>query len=686
MIRPAVTAAAALLVLSTTNNAAADPQMVVTAAREPAPALTLPGNTARIDADSIRLLGHTHASQLGAQAAGTWLGRGAEQESLPAIRSPVLTGPGSCGAFLMLEDGIPVRPAGFCNVNQLFEMLTEQSVAMEVVRGPAGALYGANGLHGTLNFLLPEPGAAPGSAASGELGPNHYWRTRLGWDGMAGADPLVAGLVVDHDSDFRADAGYGQAKGFAKLRHATEAGDLEFGFAATMLDQESAGYITGYEAYADDALRTGNLNPEAYRDADSQRLTARFTPAAGHPLAGTEFSAVLRRSRMDFLQHFLPGKPREENGQWSAGLMTTTRHETAGGSLLTAGLDVEFARGFLEEYQDGDSGIGTLPTGAHYDYEVDSALAAPFAQLALPLGADWLLQLGLRVEVMRYDYDNRMADGSTREDGTPCTPAPCRYSRPADRNDDFLNVAPNVALRWRIAPPLAAWLSLTHGFRPPQATELYRLQAGQLVADLDSETLDSAELGLHWEQDAVRLELATFAMRKRHVIFQDISRANVSDGKTHHAGIEAQADLRLPSGWFGSLAASYARQTYAFDARSPGGEVIRDGNDVDTAPRTLASARLGYERGRGTTELEWTHVGDYYLDAANLARYGGHDLLNLHSRWQLASDWWLGLRLVNLADKHYAERADFVSFPAPGYRYFPGRERELYLELGWRSR
>ena len=33
------------------------------------------------------------------------------------------------------------------------------------------------------------------------------------------------------------------------------------------------------------------------------------------------------------------------------------------------------------------------------------------------------------------------------------------------------------------------------GFRPPETTELYRLQRQQSVADLDSESLDSVELG-----------------------------------------------------------------------------------------------------------------------------------------------------------------------------------------------
>ena len=50
---------------------------------------------------------------------------------LLAIRSPVLTGAGACGAFLLLEDGMPLRPTGFCNVNQLFEANTSQAAAIE---------------------------------------------------------------------------------------------------------------------------------------------------------------------------------------------------------------------------------------------------------------------------------------------------------------------------------------------------------------------------------------------------------------------------------------------------------------------------------------------------------------------------------------------------------------------------
>ncbi len=664
---------------------AAEPagRIVVTAQREPTDSLTLVGNTARIEEDRLRLLAPTHAADLGRQAAGTWLARGAQQESLPAIRSPVLTGPGSCGAFLMLEDGIPVRPAGFCNVNELFEVLTEQAVAMEVLRGPSGALYGAGGMHGTLNFLLPEPGGPDGVSGSGELGPNHYWRGTTRWDAHTAGAALTGGVMVDHDGDFRDDAGYQQAKGFAKLRRELASGELDVGFTATVLDQDSAGYIVGKDAYRDPALRTENLNPGSYRDADSQRLQAHWIPAADHPWAGTDLRAFLRRSSMEFLQHFLPGQPREENSQWSGGLMALRERELTGDARLALGLDLEFAHGTLEEFQAGESGLGTSPPGQHYDYVAQSYLGAPFVRLALPLTPAWLLQLGLRAEYMLYDYDNRMIDGNTRDDGTPCTPAPCRFSRPADRSDDFLNLAPDIGLLYRLSPVTSAYARLIRGFRPPQATELYRLQAQQAVADLDSETLDSAELGLRWQPGPLRLELVGFLMKKRDYIFQDADRFNVSDGRTRHRGLELQADARASAGAYAGFAGTWARHSYGFSSSTPGGERIVTGNDVDTAPHTLASAHIGLDRSVGLAEFEWVHVGSHYLDAANTARYGGHNLLNLRALWRATPALSLTLRVNNLADEYYAERADFAF---GDYRYFPGRDRELYVELAYNGR
>ena len=109
---------------------------------------------------------------------------------------------------------------------------------------------------------------------------------------------------------------------------------------------------------------------------------------------------------------------------------------------------------------------------------------------------------------------------------------------------------------------------------------------------------------------------------------------------------------------------------------------IQSGDDVDTAPRTLGSLRFGYNVPRWQTELEWVHNGGYYLDAANDHEYGGHNLLNLRAVWRVREAWSLALRLNNLTDKWYADRADFAFGE---YRYFPGRGRELFFQVAYQT-
>jgi outer membrane cobalamin receptor len=94
-------------------------EVVVTATRRPEPALHVPLSIGQVGQDTIRLVDPTHHAELLNRVAGVMIQRGSGQESLTAIRSPVLTGAGSCGAFLFLENGVPIRPVGFCNVNEL---------------------------------------------------------------------------------------------------------------------------------------------------------------------------------------------------------------------------------------------------------------------------------------------------------------------------------------------------------------------------------------------------------------------------------------------------------------------------------------------------------------------------------------------------------------------------------------
>jgi outer membrane receptor protein involved in Fe transport len=658
-------------------------EIVVTATRYPAPALDVAGNTARVGTRRIDLLNATHIHELGTQVPGTWLSRGSGQEHLTAIRSPVLTGPGSCGSFLILEDGVAVRPTGFCNVNELFELPSEQATAVEVIRGPASALYGSNAVHGTINVLLPDPGTRE-LRLSGATGPDRFLRGKVlaNFPGNTDSSGTIAGLLADHDGGFRDESGYRQVKGFLKHASTLATGRLDLGFSGNVLSQDTAGFIIGESAYQDAALRRSNPNLGSYRDANSQRLHARWQPAGNSTDSGWDVHGFVRRSNMEFLQHFLPGEPVEKNGQASGGL-TLLRYATLGPARVTAGLDLEIARGWLEEFQASpETGTPPRPTGQHYDYDAWQWLASPYAQAELPLTAQLALVGGLRLEWLRYDYDNRMLAGTTRDDGTPCTPA-CLFNRPADRSDSFGNLAPNLGLLFRPADNTALYATLTRGFRAPQAAELYRLQAGQSVADLKSESIDSLELGWRWQSPNLRLAAAAFAMRKQDYVLQDSNRFNVSNGESDHVGVEIGLDATSEAGFYASLAATWARQTYAFSQAVSGGETITDGNDIDTAPRTLGSLRLGWEIEPWLAEAEWVHQGRYFLTAQEAQDYPGHDLLNIRAVWSFARAWTATVRLNNVTDTLYADRADYAF---GNYRYFPGRDREAFFELGWRSR
>ena len=660
--------------------------LIVTATRRAEPLLDHAGSLTRLTNEELRVLGATHHSESMNRVPGTYIQRGSGQESLTAIRSPVLTGPGSCGAFLFLENGIPVRPTGFCNVNDLFEVNSEQAEAIEIVRGPGSALYGSSAVHGTVNVLMPTPSQMPRLGVSGEGGPDDYFRTRLSTSHTGSSTDIGLLGHWTHDGGWRDDSGFEEAKLNAGLTHRADDGQLELMLAATNLNQETAGFIQGFEAYKDPELAESNLNPEAFRDAHSGRLTAHWQAPIG---TGTQFDlrAVARTSRMEFLQHFLLGKPLEKNGQDSAAVLLSIDRALAGDTRLTMGIDAETSRSTLLEIQDGPTTGGSpaanaiRPAGRHYDYSVNAWSAAAYGQLEWPFAARWRLTAGLRAEYVHYDYDNHMIAGNTDENGVPCPFGGCLFNRPADRADEFTNLAPKLALGWSFTENQRLYMSLAAGFRPPELTELYRLQRQQSVADLDSEQIRSVELGLRGRFDQWSYSLSGFALDKRNVIFRDANGFNVSDGRTSHVGIEYEFHWSPVPVWRLSAAGTVARHQYEFTRSVEAGEQITDGNDVDTSPHNLHAIRLAWMPvDRLGTELEWLSVGEYFVDAANLNRYSGHELVNLRLRWSVTDSWWLTARANNLLDEAYADRADFAF---GNYRYFPGRARTLFVEIGY---
>ncbi|WP_395789477.1 TonB-dependent receptor [Aquimonas sp.] len=664
--------------------AAADPttlDSIHVSARAPRAAAAEAVSAARLDSIEIARIAPQHAQELFVRIPGTWASRGSGQEQLLAIRSPVLAGTGACGAFLVLEQGIPIRPTGFCNVNQLFELPLELAGAVEVLRGPGTAVHGSNALHGVIELRAPALDAPAHARLS--LGSFDYAQVILGLPGGSATRPLRIDASATDSGSFRVDEGYTQQRVLAQLGLPEAPGAPEFLLSAQRLDQDTAGYITGERAYAD-ARRRLNPNPEAYRQAESARLSGRwrFALEAGQ-MALTPYA---RSDRGEFIQHFILGKPLETNGSDSLGLQTLW---SSSNGALRLGSDIEFAQGRLLETQPMPLGSGTpaqiatRPAGRHYDYRVRSDSAALFAQFEQPLGARWSLQSGARIESIGYRYDNRMAAGNLREDGSECGFGGCLFQRPADRNDRFTRPTANLGLLRLDEAGRRVFLRAASAFRAPQVGELYRLQRGQAVADLGAERAQSIELGVGLPLTRGSLDAVVYHLDKRGSILRDSQGFNIGAGASRHQGIELDLRLRLPLQIDLAANLAWSDQRYRFDRALGGGETIRHGARVDTAPEWLGGLRLLRRFDRiGELELEWQHQGGYFADAGNTFFQPGHDLLNLRLTRALSAGWSLSAAIRNLGDIGYAERADF------GFgerRFFPGAPRSYLLSLDWRG-
>ena len=309
--------------LATTIACGADrvEEVVVTGTRTQQQLRDFAGSISLVSSDDVALVGSTHHSEIMNRAPGAMIQRNSGQESLTAIRSPVLSGPGSCGVFLFLENSVPIRPTGFCNVNELFEVNSEQARSIEVLRGPAGVVYGSGAMHGAINVIQAAPAELPRQSLALEGGPDEFYRGKLGLAHTGGDTDFGGVVVATHDGGWRDRFRTGRteiepvgvaAPGRCDARPASRS------------DQSRSG-DRGLHPRLRRVSRRNHRELQRQPGSVSRRVRGaadRRVRAAAQRACSCRCVPYARHSRMDFLQHFLIGKPLEENGQESLGVLT----------------------------------------------------------------------------------------------------------------------------------------------------------------------------------------------------------------------------------------------------------------------------------------------------------------------------------------------------------------------------
>lgn len=144
-------------------------------------------------------------------------------------------------AVLVLVDGRPMN-TGYYGKTDLSMISSAEVAAVQVVKGPASAAYGPNGMGGVINVITRSGPDAPGAQLGARFGQNGLRRLSLGYGGSRGALRYRIGAYEQHRDGFplsgsfeptsieeggeRTNSGYRKAGGSLKAGYERAPGDL----------------------------------------------------------------------------------------------------------------------------------------------------------------------------------------------------------------------------------------------------------------------------------------------------------------------------------------------------------------------------------------------------------------------------------------------------------------------------
>jgi iron complex outermembrane recepter protein len=681
------------------------PEVSVTGTREGRALAETPAAVGVVGEQTLRQDRPTHPQQVIGLVPGAAVAVTNGEGHSTAIRQPFTTG----AVYLFLEDGVPTRSTGFFNHNALYEINLPQAGGVEVTRGPGSALYGSDAIGGVINSLTRKPPPAGREASwSAEVG-GHGWRRLLLGGGQALEDGGLRGdLNLTHTDGWRQRTAYDRQSANLRWDVAPDASStVKTVLAATHVDQETGANSPLPEpVYRDDPTR--NFRSIAYRKVDALRLSSAWEREDGDTLWSV--TPYVRDNRMELLASFaLANDPTVSNTEnQSFGLLGKWRRDFAERrARLIAGVDLDYSPGGRKENRISLTQTGSGANrqylayslaGLAYDYDVSFQGVSPYVHGEYSATDRLRLSAGLRYDDLSYRFDNHLAAGANTVASSVNGGAPTNsfYGQAEDTTRRFHHLSPKLGLTYALSPTLSTHLSYSHGFRAPSESQLFRpsveatalnaVIAAQSALGLKPVKVDQVEVGLRREdKSGVSYELVVYQLIKRDDIVSlrntatDATRVT-NAGKTSHKGVEIGLGAPLARFFRADVAWSYAKHFYD-DWVSNGTNL--SGNEMESAPRVLATSRLTWLPAVGQRlQLEWVHLGSYWMDQQNTQKYAGHDLFNLRGETAVTSSVSLFGSVTNLADKRYADSSQVSS----GTRMLsPGLPRTYYagVEVKW---
>ena len=563
----------------------------------------------------------------------------------------------------VLLDGFPeTQPDGQTQIDDIDLGSIER---IEVLRGPAGALYG-NASGGVIQLFSEDAPPVPTATLTVTGGSYAFGKYQLEGGARAGRASAYAFGSYLQLGGYRDHSDTESGTWLAKLRY-----DFTDATALTLLANgvdtpvaDDPGGLTA-EQVAEDPRQARELNQ--LLDAGERVQQARFGFTLTHRAAASDLNAYGYVITRDF-DSALPILPAAGDG-----IVTFDRVAPGGGArwtlfapvlgveqTLTLGLDLQYQDDDRSRFPNVDGRAG--PLSVRQREQVGSV--GPYLREAVLLRDDLELSAGLRYDAVWFDVGVDTPPGSD-ESGSRT----------------FTQLSPTGGVRWSwlrdrpaVLRDLSVYATIGTAFQTPTTTELGNPNGPGFNPDIQPQTSVTYEIGgrAHWPGSLIT-EASTYYITVDDELVQFESpngrAAFRNAGRSRRYGLELdwQARPLTPLRWSGAV--TLLRSEYT-DYQV--GDLNFAGNDEPGIPQWWIYQELRYDHPLGIfAALEAFLVDGYFVNDANTASTATYELVNLRLGYQATlGDHWTVAPFVgfnNLANQSYIGTA---RLNALGGRYF----------------
>jgi len=543
---------------------------------------------------------------------------------------------------------------------------------VEVLRGPASALYGSHAIGGAINVISRTPPLEPEFRVWGELGQHDRSRGGVSAAGTKGGIGYFFDVnTLDYEgSQDRSVNERDQASG--KLLF--DIGDsTRFTLRGEYVDRytENPGRITQsqydadrsqafvYDAYNKEVSKTGSIKVEHdFTDHSGIEITYGYRDAEGE--GPPSYSATGGFGADHEINQNLVGFYRHNFDFYD--------------SLLIVGVDMLNSSAHDIKF----NGRIMDPTDIDQEWDTIAEGFSPFFQFEISPTDRLKLTLGARKDEIKYT-----ATGYDKSNWGP--PSTTYY----DDEITFSNLTPKAGISFKLNEDNSIWFSYGEGFVVPSKSQLW-VGGWSAAANptLMPEEAEDFEIGLRGNIQVMDKNLS-YDVALYHTVIENMivvdnvagTDTYVNAGKVRIQGVETSLSYMPHDDWRIDIAHTYADNKY-LEYENSGTDY--SGNTLAYSPKHHMNARVTWMPIHGlSAELEMNHISEYYTSTGNNDDPKGQeerpDVYNLRVNYKTGS-WELWGHVLNLTDREYAER---VSFGSTGRTFEVGGPRTFYAGVGY---